>query len=86
MWVEGKWFEECQLPDYLKSEREKAYREGYSAAVTVTADNFTTELQKFKEERKELIDLLMEVCECATDGNIDIIKLKLKELCNKKFE
>lgn len=85
MWVEGKWFEECQLPDYLKSEREKAYREGYTAAVAVTADNFTAELQRFKEERKELIDLLMEVCECATDSNIDTIKLRLKELRNKKF-
>ena len=83
MWVEGKWFEECQLPGYLKSEREKAYREGYAAAVTVTADNFTTELQRLKEEQEELINLLVEVCECTTDSNV---KLRLKELRNKKFE
>lgn len=75
MWVEGKWFEECQLPDYLKSEREKAYREGYTAAVFITADNFSVELQRLREERdaykKELIDTLRKAASCSRGEDYD---------------
>ena len=75
MWIEGKWFEECQLPAYLKAEREKSYREGYTAAVAVTADNFAVELQELREERdaykKELADWLRKACECIAGDDFD---------------
>jgi hypothetical protein len=75
MWLEGKWFEECQLPVYLKAEREKSYREGYTVAVTVTADNFAVELQRLREERdaykRELIDWLTKACECVMGNDTD---------------
>lgn len=75
MWIEGKWFEECQLPAHLKAEREKSYREGYTAAVAVTADNFSVELQRLREERdaykRELIDVLQKECECIMGDDAD---------------
>ena len=75
MWIEEKWFEECQLPAYLKVEKEKSYREGYIAAVAVTADNFAIELQKLQEERdaykKELTDWLRKACECIAGDDFD---------------
>ena len=75
MWIEGEWFEECQLPAHLKAEKEKSYREGYTAAVAVTADNFAVELQRLREERdaykRELIDWLTKACECIAGDDFD---------------
>lgn len=75
MWIEGKWFEECQLSAHLKAEREKSYREGYTTAVAVTADNFAVELQRLREERdaykKELTDWLRKACECIAGDDFD---------------
>lgn len=75
MWSENIWLEECQLPAYLKEEREKAYNKGYTTAVAVTADNFAVELQRLREERdaykQELIEWLTKACECISGNDAD---------------
>lgn len=69
MWIEGKWHEECEISDFLKKEREKAYREGYLAAVDTMSKEVAPELSEVCRQRdayrQELIDTLKTATQCV---------------------
>ena len=75
MWSENVWLEECELPAYLKTEREKAYREGYLKAVDTLSAEFATEVADLQKElaavQAELIETLRRAATCDGDEYAD---------------
>lgn len=65
MWSENIWLEECEVPAYVKEEREKAYREGYLKAIETMSVEMNELHRQCNAYRKELIDTLKAATQCV---------------------